>query len=329
MDQKLQEKCDLIAQNYEIVHKSGKLSFQCAANLGALMFTSAGKLANEETIRQNRELLKSKVGIFSNFRGPINLAILCKMSMHDNPQDYIDSVLRVYQILTENRVIKTEYMAMTAVQIVDNANPADYEKVCAEANTILETMRKVHPLIITSEDLSICALLAMSNLDVANLMIEAEKCYEALDDKVFKFSKDQLQTAALIMSMSQKPLEEKVQRYNNLRELLKEDSHRLPSQYTSILAAFTDSDKSNEEIVEIIAEVDDYLKHKHGFGMLTLGGALRRVFAIALVLQNYEEDKAGQSIAASNSITSMIVETVIMEIITTIIIMTVVNSSNN
>lgn len=322
MDVRLKEKCDLLADNYLVTKSSAKLDFDQAAALGALLYTGENAQASEAVIRENRALLKSKVGMFNNLRGYANLSLLCKMATSDDPNAYVDKVLAAYEGLKQNRVFHSEYEALTASCIADLVEPERYSEVALEAQDILKKMRAAHPLLTGREDTTIAALLVISGLDIDATLAEAEECYDNLKDSGFTLEKDSLQSISMVLALSDKPVAEKCNRFRELRKSLKEAGSSVWADQLPIVAALVDFDEPVEKLVSEVHEADEYLKTKKGFhGILGLGPQMRRVLASALVLQVHDEKKLGNATATTNALTAVLVQTIIVTIIT-IIIMT-------
>jgi hypothetical protein len=334
MDTKLQEKCDLLAENYKVVNKSAKLDFPEAASLGALIYTGANANASEEDIRANRALLKEKVSIINNLRGNVNIALLCKMSLAKDAEAYLDNVIEAYGLIKRGHIYHDEFEALAATAIVDFAEPAKYDEIAQKTQEIIKKMHEVHPILTNTEDTTIAALLAMSDLDIDAKLEEAEKCYEMLKGDHFKLAKDSLQSICMILALNDMPVEEKCARFSAIRQALKDIGDSMTTEHLAILAALVDIEGTPEEIAAEIKEAEKYLKGKSGFGSIFgIGKQLRMVLASAVILQTKNEalGKAGVAQASANALTAVITEQIIMAIITFIIMCSILmhNSSVN
>ena len=331
MNEKLQAKIDLIADNYITVSKSGRLDMTMVASLGALLFTAENVTADEQKIRDCRKILKDKTGVFSNFRGYTNLATLCRMTMQEDPEAWLDSVLKAYECVAEGKakLLRSESLVLTAMAIAAQADPADYQRVANEAWELLHKMSEVHPLLTGQEDLTVAAMMVMGGLDADAVLAEAEDIYERLKPTSFKLNKDVLQSISMIMALSDKPVEEKCAWFASLRQALKDAGHKLAWDQLAVLAAFVNVDATIPEIVEQIAAADDELKHRKGFGMMTCGAGLRRLYCAALVLQTYNSDAADIAADQANALVSLIVQQITAAIILAVIIASMSANSSN
>ncbi len=330
MDTYLTQKCDLLAENYLVTKDSAKLDFEQAAALGALLYTSENVQANEQNIRANRALLRSKVGALNNLRGHANLSLLCKMDLQDDPEAYLDNVLEAYECLKKHKVFHSEYEALTASCMTDLIEPDQYQAVADQAWDVIDKMRAAHPLLTGREDITVAALLVISGLDIDATMTEAEECYLYLKEEHFKLAKDALQSVSMILALSNKPVQEKCERFIALRNALKDAGSKVYADQLPVIAALVDSDTPVEAIVDQIHEADEYLKTKKGFhGILGLGAQMRRLLAAALLLQTYDEKKMSTATATTNALASVLVMTAIITIVMIIIMTTTVTIANN
>lgn len=331
MDASLQQKCDLLGDNYKVVRHSGRLDFQMADSLGALIFTADNAHADEAAIRENRKLLKSKVGIMSELRHETNMVLLCKMSMAEDPEQYLDNVIAAYNCLKQGKLLRTEFMSNAAITLVDHVEPAQYEQVAAQAKQIVNEVFAKHPVITGQQDLSMAILLVTSGIDINTLLSRSESCFQALAAHHLFADAGALQTVAFTMALSEKPQDEKVERYYAIKDAMRDSGHHLRSSMRAIMGGFTDVDATPQEIAELVGEVDNYLKHKHGFGNLTSGHQIRRVYASALALQYYQEHQdAGQSATAiSSAVATDVIQTILIAIIITLIIAEIEEIANN
>ena len=330
MNPTIQNKCDLLVDNYYNCWTAAKLDFRQSAALGGLIYTQKNQAANEQTIRSCRRILKKKVGMFNNLRGNTNLALLCKMGMAFNPEAYLDEVLYAYSFIQKKHTYRTEYQALAASCIADFAKPEQFESIVDEAEDILQLMSKKHPLLTSSEDLTLAALLAMADLDVETTLDEADACYNNLKETgSFKLVKNSLQSISMVLALHEGSAEEKCARFMQMRDGLKTANSRMGSSQLPVIAALACMDVPIEQLIEEIHDADVYLKGKWGFSnVIGLGAQMRRVMASAIVLQVHGEELGRKNAASSNSaVTAVLVEQIIQQIIMMIIITAVVVST--
>ena len=328
--QLLYDKCDLLAANYHVVKKSAKLDNTLVQGLGAMMFTQYDCEAVESEIRDCRAIMKSKTGFFSNFNGYTRLALLCKMSLAENAEAYLDAVMSVYENLKQAHVFHSESEVLASSSIVDMVDPAYYQDAIDATLQVFEIMRDQHPLLTTRRDMSLAALLGVSGLDVNPLLDDAEECYQIIRKQSLVLTGEAVQSISAILALHPGSPAEKCERFMQLRNGLKAAGSRLNSEHAPLIAAFVGTSMSADEIIAEVHEADVYLKDKPGFGAFGLGAQMRRTMAGAMVLKAHEEEIGANGTSSMvDAITTATVQEVIQQIVTTIIITSAVIASNN
>ena len=323
MTESLRELCELQIENERILRKSSFLELDDVIKVGALFYTAKKITADTEKIRACREILKRKTGIFSNFRGFLMFAIQVKMSVEPDPEAYLDAVLAVYNKLKEGRILPGEILAMAAMTLYDHAGDRDVDSVIATVRDVYARIKQKHRFLTDENDLSFIALMVLSGKDVDRTLEEVEELYTALKER-FRMPSDTAQSAAMVLSMSEMPAEQKVESFIGFYEALKKAKHATSkAKAMSVYAAFTDLDAPGELFIEEIGEVDDWLKHQKGYGILS-SSDVRRVMAATLVLQQHET----QSAVTVNTEASMVVSQLIAEEVLFTMIMIIVISTS-
>ncbi len=320
MDTQLQRLCELQIENETIVRKAAFLELEDLAKMGALFYTAKGWTANADTIKASKEILKRKTGIFSNFRGSLQYAIQVKMSLEADPETWLDDVLSIYHKLVEGRKLPGEILAMTAITIYEQGRGKDIDRVIADTKEAYAAIKKAHKFLTDESDMSFIALMVMSGKDVYKTVEEVETLYLALKDR-FRMPSDTAQSAALVLSMSGKPANEKVEAFVKLYETLRAEKHGTSKgKPMSIYAAFADVDTPLAELASEIGEADDWLKTQKGYGVFS-NSDIRHVMAATLVLQRHEAEKPSPKGSEAASVVSQVLaEDIILTVILLIVI---------
>ena len=323
MTRTLQELCELQIENEKIVRKASFLEYDDVIKVGALFYTAGNTSPDAEKIRECKGILKRKTGIFSNFRGFLMYAVQVKMSTAPDPEAYLDTVLAIYHKLAEGRFLPGEMVAMAAMVIYDQSKGRDTDSVIAAVREAYARIKQKHKFLTDENDLSFIALMVMSGKDVDQTTDEVETLYTALKER-FRMPSDTAQSAALVLSMSEKPVEQKVESFISFYEALKEAKHATNKEKAmSVYAAFTDLDVPMDVLVEEIGEAEDWLKSQKGYGFLSSSN-VRRVMAATLVLQQH-----GSQIGVSaHTEASMVVSQLIAEEVIFVMIMIIVISAS-
>ena len=97
MKDSLREKCELLADNYTVIEKNFKWEFNMMYLVAAINYTSMGMKADTEKMKECREILKKKHGVFSELRSTVELAVISKMALEQNPAAYLDELTGVFE----------------------------------------------------------------------------------------------------------------------------------------------------------------------------------------------------------------------------------------
>ena len=306
MIMELMDSCSLQVENEQIVRNVGKLQMEELAKMGALFYTARNRHADGDKIKECKEILKRKAGIFSNFRGNLEFAIRVRMSLETNPEVYIDHVMSIYRKLVEGRKLPGEILAMTAMTIYEQSNGQNIDQIITDTREAYAEIKQKHKFLSDESDMSFIALMVMCGKDVQKTLDEVEELYLALKDRV----------------------SEKVDDFVTFYQKLKEAKHHTSKgKAMSIYGAFADLDIPRETLLKEIGEVDDWLKQQKGYGIL-YNSDIRRTMAATLVLQYHEAEKlTSYTTQAASVVSQVIAEEVILTIIMIIVVTMLVNST--
>ena len=96
MDRQIESKCLDLTENYRILAAGNKLEYTEMVLACAGIYMAAGVKPDTERLQAAKMLLKSRAGIFSNFRGSDELLVRCKMALADDPARYFDRLEQEY-----------------------------------------------------------------------------------------------------------------------------------------------------------------------------------------------------------------------------------------
>ena len=72
MNERVKEKCELLAENFLLINKEFKWDLEMMSIIAASIYTNAGLKADPAKMRECHGILKKKKGLFSDLRGPRN-----------------------------------------------------------------------------------------------------------------------------------------------------------------------------------------------------------------------------------------------------------------
>ena len=317
MDRQLENKCLNLVENYRILAAGNKMQFSEMILACAGIFLAAGVTPDMSRIEDCKKLLRSKAGIFSNFRGSDELLVRCKMALAADPALYFENLEREYQHIKsffsgEQTVLAAMILAEHGVSAEDHAE---------KTKQIYKEMKEAHPWLTSENDLPFAALMAVSGRHASAVYAEAEKIY-ALLQKNLHADRDTLQMLSHILAIRSGRAEEKCEKLCALAGGLKEAGHSLGrGSRLAILGILADSSLPTDALVDRICEADDFLKqHKPFHGLFGVGKDCRRMFAVQMVHSSISgEDSLGTS--------AMLAASVELAIITMILLMIIVSST--
>ena len=128
MKQSLQERCEAQIRNETAMRKVAKIEHEAVLKLCAMMHVNAGCEVNPERMKECNSILKSRAGLFSNFRGTLQRVV-------------VEKTRETYTKLKEKHPFLTDEsdMSLIALMIMAGKNP---EQAAEEAEGLFQTMKK-------------------------------------------------------------------------------------------------------------------------------------------------------------------------------------------
>lgn len=299
--------CELLIENRNRVKAvfswtGGLLNLACAG-----IFTARGKTADESVLEDCKDLLKQKVGVFSNFRSTARSPIAAMLAAGGSPEQTLENGLLVYQLLKKD-FWASVYLPLAAMIIAQTAQPSRYEEIASRTRTIYERMKKEHPFLTSGEDSTFCALMALSEKTDDGMLEDAGQCYQGL--KPHFFSSDAVQSLSNVLALCGGRPDAKCEKTIELFEKLKAAGHKYGTGYElPTLGVWAMSGGDSDEIVQEIAEIDDWLSQQKGFGLF--GGVPRRqrlMYAGMVAQKDYLNEEAMQTAAVNGTISLIVAQ---------------------
>ena len=317
MDRQIETRSLNLVENYRILSGRNKMEFPEMVLACAGIFLAAGVTPDMNRLAECKKLLKSKAGIFSNFRGSDELLVRCKMALSADPELYFENLEREYQRI--KTFFSGEQTVLAAMILAEQGSSV--EDLAEKTKQIYKDMKEAHPWLTSENDLPFAALMAVSGRDASSVYAEAEEIY-ALLGKNLHADKDTRQMLSHILAIRSGSAEEKCDKLCALADGLKAAGHSLGrGSRLAILGILADSTLPTASLVERISETDDFLKqHKPFHGIFGVGKDCRRMFAVQIVHSSLSnEDSLGTS--------AMVAASVELAIITMILLMIIVSTS--
>lgn len=314
MDRQIESNCLGLLENYRTLAAGNRMEFTEMVLACAGIYLAAGASPDMERLKACKTLLKSKAGIFSNFRGTDELLVRCKMALAPDPALYFENLEREYRNIKS--FFSGEQTVLAAMILAEQGADGAAEKT----KQLYREMKDAHPWLTSENDLPFAALMAVSGKDAA-VYAEAEEIYALLKGSL-RADKDTLQLLSHILAIRGGNREAKCQKLCALAAGLKEAGHSLGrGSRLGILGLLADSGLPTDALVDRICEADDYLKQYKPFrGLFGAGKDCRRMFAVQMVQASLsDEDSLGAS--------AMLTASVELAILTMILMMILVSST--
>lgn len=296
MNENLLIKCERLVEAKAVFKQAFPWSDGLLSIASALMFLDGDSIPSISQLKEIEKILKEKTSVFSEFRGNIKLNLICKMFLSGEPEVYFDEVSEIYHVLNTSKLFGSEYKVLAAMSINDHKADGDVQSIVDKTKELYKKMQENHPYLTGDEDVPFAAMLAATDMDLDDLIDEMEKDYKALKKKFG--DADALQSLTHVMSVSEMDSETRCNKICEIYDALKAAKHKFGQSYTlASLGLFAMLDTPAEEIANEIIEVDEYLAKQKGFGNLSIGDDMRRLYAAQVVYSSHSEDKNGAGIA--------------------------------
>ncbi|MDF2907113.1 MAG: hypothetical protein K0R34_2434 [Herbinix sp.] len=289
MRESLANKCDLFANNYNVLSKKFKWNNSINTRLGALLYTMENREADIEAIERCRKIIKENTGVFSQFKDTTNFMSSVMLSLQPDPEPMFKSVLNVYDAMKHEGFHSSPYLVLAAISVALQADPYNYQRIILSAKNYYDAMKEEHKFITSSDDYGFAALLAMSDKPVHQAVKEMEDCYRILKGDFF--GANAVQALSHVLTFSEEPAYAKCRRVAELDRALKDRKCKIGSGIElSFLGVIALLQEDTRKVADEISMVKDYLKSKKGFGGWSISNTERIMFAVAVVCDEYLTD---------------------------------------
>jgi len=308
MRDEVRRRCELLIQNRDTMQEAFKWGHSLLSLSAAHIITSKEKSTDVATLKTCKALLKERTGTFSNFRGNANCAITAMLAVSESAERLLENGLQVHEML-KRKLRDSAYLPMAAMSIARLAEKERYEEIVDRTKEIYDWIKKEHPFLTSAEDCSFCALLALSEKSVEELVTEAERCYRFLTEHT-RYPKNSVQSLSHVLALFDGNAEEKCEKTMELYEILQACGLKYGNNYElSMLGILAMNHSDYEVLAEDMAEVSTWLSKKKGFGFW--GGITlkqRLMFAGMLLQKTEEQDGAAETALLQSAIATVVAQ---------------------
>lgn len=311
MRDSLKERCSLFLKNRQAMKKSFKWEYSETHSMGALLYCAENREIDVDELKEYKKLVKEKTGMFSRFRGNVSPAIVAMLSLCDNAEELLEETINTYDLLKKSGFSSSDYLVIATLMFVQNVKKEDYGRVIFKARELYGEMKRVHPFITSHDDYGLTLMLAMTDKDVKEAIIEMEDCYEKL--RASLSGKNSLQSLSHILTMSNGDVEEKCTKVVEIFFKLKDRGYKFNTSNgdQAILGLLALLNYDVDKMIDDIIDVDATLKKQRGLGNIAIGKSQRLMYSAALVAYEYvnDEEKGALNVTVSNAITNVLIAT--------------------
>lgn len=327
MNQELQERCQLFVENKNLLEKGFVWDGATIMPVCAMLYTQDNRKVEVEKIKECRKLLKGKVGVFSGLRSYGEMVLLSKMALTEDPADYLEKVLQAYALFKKYKLSEDAFTALAAMLLVDHVDMNRWELTLEGAQRIYTRMKKEHPFLTGTEDVSFAILMAMSDLPEEWMMQEMEACYKALHKKFG--ATDGLQSLSHVLAMDREETTKKCDAILELDALFRGKKKKFDSNGIVMYGSLYMKQLNREEMLDTIIEVDAYLKQQKGFGVFSVDSYQRLMYATMLVINQYDQGDSNMQMSMLNNVIAAIIAEYTAMLATMTVVMVASTTANN
>ena len=300
MREALQQRCDLFIENRDTLKRVFKMENSQMYPVAANILTGRQIPITEETLRDCRDLLKDKVGAFSNFRGTVRMAVIAMLAASLEPEDKLRTMLDHYDLLKKH-FHGSEYLALAALLLTNTHSAHPMTEIVARGRDIYDKMKREHPFLTGGEDSVFAVLMAFSDKEDEALIADMEDCYQKLRSTFG--AGDGLQTVSHVLAMTPGATLDKCSRLLALYDGLRRAGRRYGKHYElAVLAALSVLPVDIDDAIADILAVDEFLSQQKGYGGLSIDKKTRLMHAAMLVSHGYVPDRRAEAAVMSGTV---------------------------
>ena len=276
---------------YEIVKKGFPGQYSDRHALGAFLCLLENHFREKELTQKDIDnswsIIKKKVRVTSAFRDYLKLPLILKMAMSDDPEQYLNGIIKTYELIKATFFTGSGQRLLTAMAIYENTQNDQINEICSAMYDLYYRMKKEHPILTGQEDMIFAALLAMDREKHNDLIREIEECYDLLRKK-FRHSMSPIQNVSHILALTDQLPEEKTEKFIALYETLKEEKEKTEiGPHLIVLAVLSILDITVDLAAEEVSKMDAFLKEQKGFHRLGVSSHDRRLIATAITAADH------------------------------------------
>lgn len=307
MRESLRNKCDLFADNYMEIKGDFKWSYTASLRLGALLYAMEGKRTDAQAIKGCKAIIKENTGVFSQFKQTTFFIVATMLSLKEQPEELLQAANRIYHDMKSAGFHSSPYLVLSALFIALQKESYEFPHVIAKAKRYYDGMKQEHRWITSSDDYGLATLLAMTDREVESTIREIEGCYYKLKENFSNSNAIQALSHVLIFSEENSiyKCNQVVELNRTLKNLRCKFGSGIELSFLGVVALLNED---SIKLADEIAQTNEYLKSRKGFGYWSISARERLMYAAALVCNDYLDDlkKDTMGMTLANNVTGII-----------------------
>ncbi len=301
MTESLKQRCELFIGNYAILKRDFKFDNTLFNMIGAGLFASCNSIADSSKIESCRRLIKANSGICSPYRSLIKPYFAVALALDDDAKALLYRTLDAYSAIRKH-FTSSYYSAMAAYLLAKYSTEAVTE-LAAKTHNIYKTMKSLTPRETSHRDIIYAAIRATENKPSSDIVMSEQVCSRRIDGI---FPKSQKSRVVHNIAVFGEDHERVGRRLDIMIKLLRTQKYRYGKSYElNVLTALALTEIPEEDIVESIIEVYEYLRERREFSRFAFKRELLMLAAFAVLDENITPSRI---VAADAALASTLAE---------------------
>ncbi len=287
MDYELEKLCDLLIDNVDVLHEvfrfDGYMNYA-----SAVILTNEDVLGDPDQLKELRKDFRKRSSMWSNLRGFMESVMVVKMYMRDDPIAFYHTIKEMNTQINNNKIFMSNYAPLAAMIIEERVQPEQYQYYVDKTKAIYQKMKEEHSFLTSDNDIIFAALLAVSDINTDNLLLEMEENYPLLKGKI-KGAPNLELSHTLALDLGAPGI--KTARFLELYQYLKQRKLKFAAgKGLNALALLSLLDEDEDYIYELLNQVNEYLKAHKRFRGIHMFQSDRLPLAAMLVIKYLKPD---------------------------------------
>ena len=297
------EAIQLFIKNTEAAKDEFPFQSPMMRRMAALLYAGEGREIDRVRVRDAMRLIKENTGVFSMFRGTVQLGLAAMLSLHEEPERLLKETLIVYRNLKSSRFAPSMSLVFAAFQIASAVPPDAQQETIRKTRAMYEAVRLAHPFLCGERHVIYSALIGSTAAKAEEAAIKTERLYIELSELS---PRSEVLNLSMLLSLStgMDTSTRALQIYDALKtaELPFRRHYLLP-----MLGALALSPLSPNFIAANIAETASSLRAQKGFGPLFVQKTELLLLSASLVIYAQPNSREPLNAALLGGLTGMLV----------------------